>query len=61
MENYKKVSKNKIDYTLYLVTDRELLNNRSLEIAVEEAILGGVTLVQLREKDIDTREFMKQQ
>ncbi|KAJ53467.1 thiamine-phosphate pyrophosphorylase [Clostridium tetanomorphum] len=57
MENYKKVSKNKIDYTLYLVTDRELLNNRSLEIAVEEAILGGVTLVQLREKDIDTREF----
>lgn len=49
--------KNSVDYTLYLVTDRELLQGRSLEKAVEEAILGGVTLVQLREKDIDTRDF----
>ena len=49
--------KNSVDYTLYLVTDRGLLQGRSLEKAVEEAILGGVTLVQLREKDIDTRDF----
>ncbi|WP_027625870.1 thiamine phosphate synthase [Clostridium lundense] len=49
--------KSLIDYTLYLVTDRELLNGRNLEEAVEESILGGTTLVQLREKDIDTRDF----
>ena len=49
--------KNSVDYTLYLVTDRGLLQGRSLEKAVEEAILGGVTLVQLREKYIDTRDF----
>lgn len=48
-----------VDYTLYLVTDRELLKNRSLTKAVEEAILGGVTLVQVREKDISTSEFYK--
>lgn len=49
--------KSLIDYTLYLVTDRELLQGTNLEDAVEESILGGTTLVQLREKDIDTRDF----
>ncbi|MBU5483103.1 thiamine phosphate synthase [Clostridium sp. MSJ-11] len=49
--------KYKIDYTLYLVTDRDMLLDTSLEKAVEESILGGATLVQLREKDISTREF----
>lgn len=51
--------KNNINYKLYLVTDREILKNTDLSIAVEEAILGGVTLVQLREKDISTNEFYK--
>jgi thiamine monophosphate synthase len=41
-----------IDYTLYLVTDRRWLGERTLWDDVEEAILGGVTLVQLREKEI---------
>lgn len=45
------------DISLYLVTDLELSKGRSLEYIVEEAIKGGVTLVQLREKDISTREF----
>lgn len=49
--------KSKINYTLYLVTDRYLLSNINLEEAVEQAIQGGVTLVQLREKDISTLEF----
>lgn len=49
--------KNSVDYTLYLVTDRELLQGRNLEKAVEEAVIGGVTLVQLREKDLETRDF----
>ena len=35
---------------LYLVTDRELSLDRSLEEVVSEAVKGGVTVVQLREK-----------
>lgn len=42
---------------LYLVTDRDILKNVDLCTAVEEAILGGVTLVQLREKNMSTLEF----
>ncbi|MBB6632245.1 thiamine phosphate synthase [Clostridium algidicarnis] len=49
--------KTNIDYKLYLVTDRDLLKNTDLYTAVEEAIKGGVTLVQLREKDLTTLEF----
>ena len=49
--------KNSINYSLYLVTDKEILKGRDLYKAVEEAILGGVTLVQLREKNISTLEF----
>ena len=42
---------------LYLCTDRILALGRSLEEAVEAAIAGGVTMVQLREKDASSREF----
>lgn len=45
------------DYRLYLVTDRNCLQQQTLEQAVEQAILGGVTLVQLREKAIASKEF----
>ena len=44
----------KIDYTLYLVTDRHMPQEGTLEEVVEKAIQGGVTLVQLREKEGDT-------
>ncbi len=47
----------KVDYSLYLVTDRKLMSMVSLEEAVEQAILGGVSLVQLREKQASTWEF----
>ncbi len=47
----------KIDYTLYLVTDRDLMSTKTLEEAVEQAIMGGCTLVQLREKTSSSREF----
>ncbi len=50
---------NKIDYSVYLVTDRDILKGRDLCRAVEESILGGVTLVQLREKFIGDEEFLK--
>lgn len=46
-----------IDYTLYLVTDRDILKDRDIFKAVEDAIKGGVTLLQLREKDISTSDF----
>lgn len=46
-----------VDYTLYLVTDQSLLGKRTLEEAVEQAISGGCTLVQLREKELSSRDF----
>lgn len=46
-----------LDFTLYLVTDRNLMSSASLETAIEQAILGGCTMVQLREKDISSDEF----
>ena len=49
----------KVDYSLYLITDRSFLNGRKLGGVVEEAIKGGVTIVQVREKNISTREFYK--
>ena len=49
-----------IDYSLYLVTDRGLAGGRPTMEIVEAAVKGGVTCVQLREKDCSTREFIEQ-
>jgi len=49
--------KPKVDYTLYLVTDRELMAADTIEECVEQAILGGCTVVQLREKAASSRDF----
>ncbi|HHX10467.1 MAG TPA: thiamine phosphate synthase [Firmicutes bacterium] len=49
--------KSSVDYTLYLVTDRALMSTPTLEEGVEQAIRGGVTLVQLREKQASSLEF----
>lgn len=46
-----------IDYSLYLITDRDIIKDRYLKECIEEAIKGGVTIVQIREKDASTREF----
>jgi thiamine-phosphate pyrophosphorylase len=43
---------------LYLVTDRPLARGRPLEDIVAAALRGGVTMVQLREKEGSTREFI---
>jgi thiamine-phosphate pyrophosphorylase len=51
--------KRNIDYTLYLVTDRKLMSTEKLEDAVEQAILGGCTLVQVREKNCSSIEFFE--
>ena len=42
---------------LYFVTDRSLCRGRQLEYIVEQAVKGGITMVQLREKECSTREF----
>lgn len=50
--------KREVDYTLYLCTDRGALQNgTTLVAAVEAAILGGASLVQLREKECASRTF----
>lgn len=51
------INKNDIDYSLYLVTDQEILQGRDLIPCVEEALMGGVTMVQLREKHLSSRDF----
>lgn len=49
--------KPEVDYTLYLVTDSALMRAATVAESVEQAILGGVTLVQLREKALSSRAF----
>ncbi|WP_298653718.1 thiamine phosphate synthase [uncultured Proteiniphilum sp.] len=48
------------DLSLYLVTDRSLSLGKPLEYIVEEAVKGGVSMVQLREKNCSSREFYRQ-
>lgn len=48
-----------LDFTLYLVTDRNIMSPASLETAVEQAILGGCTMVQLREKDMPSDQLYR--
>jgi len=47
-------------FDLCLVTDRSLANGRSLLWIVAEAVKGGVTLVQLRDKTASTRALIEQ-
>ncbi len=51
------MDKSKVDYTLYLVTDRRLMSSETIERSAELAIAGGASVVQLREKDCTSREF----
>jgi thiamine-phosphate pyrophosphorylase len=49
----------RIDFDLYLVTDRQQTGGRPLDQVVEEALAGGVRAVQLREKDLPARVFLQ--
>ena len=44
---------------LYLVTDSDILKNRNFYDCIEQAILGGVTTVQLREKEASGKLFLE--
>jgi thiamine-phosphate pyrophosphorylase len=50
--------KKKVDWSLYLVTDRELSRGRPIEEIVLKSVQGGVTVVQLREKECSTSEYI---
>lgn len=45
------------DFSLYLITDRTLAKGGNLPVVVAEALQGGVKAVQLREKDLTSREL----
>ena len=46
------------DLLLYAVTDRHWLHGRTLHEVVKESLDGGVTFLQLREKDLDEAHFL---
>lgn len=46
------------DLKLYLVTDSLILKGRDFYHCIEEALKGGVTILQLREKDESGKEFL---
>ena len=56
MINKEKLKK---DLKLYLVTDSLILKDRDFYKCVEDAIKSGVTMVQLREKNISGKEFLE--
>ena len=53
-----KVSRERL--LLYAVTDRSWLNGRTLRSQVEEALDGGATFLQLREKNLDDAHFLEE-
>ena len=55
------INKDKLkkDLKLYLVTDSEILKDRDFYKCIEDAIKSGVTMVQLREKNTDGKEFLE--
>lgn len=51
--------KKQLDTTLYLVTDSSYHTEETFLRTVEEALKGGVTLVQLREKERSARDYLR--
>lgn len=48
------------DLTLYAITDRHWLNGQTLKSQVEKALKGGATMIQIREKDLDEKDFFSE-
>lgn len=51
---------NKETLLLYAVTDRTWVGRQTLLEQIEDALKGGVTVVQLREKNLDEDSFVKE-
>ena len=50
----------KKDLLMYAVTDRRWLNGDTLSHQVEQALEGGATFIQLREKELDEARFLEE-
>lgn len=50
----------KKDLLLYAVTDSRWTGKQTLYQQIEEALKGGATFIQLREKDLDEESFLKE-
>ncbi len=51
--------RNGVDFRLYLITDRKLFGSpEGMLEAIDKALQGGVKAVQLREKDLATRQLL---
>jgi thiamine-phosphate pyrophosphorylase len=46
-------------YEVYLVTDKKAGRGRDIIEIVKQAVKGGVTIVQLREKELNTRQYVE--
>ena len=51
--------KQEIDYSVYLVTDTGFLQGRDFAACIEAALKGGVTLLQYRDKNADSRVLLE--
>ncbi|MCF8104133.1 MAG: thiamine phosphate synthase [Desulfohalobiaceae bacterium] len=51
--------KKQFDFSLYLVTDQGACLGQELLEVIRQAVRGGVTAVQLREKQAQTRQFVE--
>ncbi len=47
-----------MNYKLYLITDKHALKGKDLLSSIEDSIKGGVTVVQLREKSISSKDYI---
>ena len=50
----------KVDYSLYVCTDRDLMSSPTIEESVTLTLKGGAGVIQLREKDISGRKFYEE-
>lgn len=55
--NPERGTRNPSAWGLYVVTDRSLTRGWPLEVVIEAAVAGGAKAIQLREKDLSTREL----
>lgn len=56
----RKTNADRRNLQLYAITDRHWLNGRTLYSVVKESLEGGVTFLQLREKELDEEHFLEE-
>jgi thiamine-phosphate pyrophosphorylase len=48
-----------VDWSVYVITDRQAAGGRSMLDVVRSAVQGGASVVQLREKSVSTRDMVE--